>query len=200
MSSKAVKQAVMNGDRAFENVNRQDRSRKLEKRLIRQQRKLSRSYVQNKHRKEGEFCAKNRRKQLLVVQKLHARLANIRKEYIRFVASVLVKTKPAYIAIKDLNVSGMMKNRHLARAVASQNLSQFREFLIAKCLESGIEVRLVDRWFPFSKICSGCGEKNVSLSLADRIFICGNCDLEIDRDFNASLNLKYTNEYTVVTS
>ncbi|MBO0603773.1 transposase, partial [Sporosarcina sp. E16_3] len=122
-----------------------------------------------------------------------------RKEYIRFVVSILVKTKPVFIAIEDLNVKGMMKNRHLSRAIGQQNFRQFREWLIAKCLEIGIEVRLVDRWFPSSKRCSNCGEKNVSLSLADRTFNCGNCGLEMDRDFNASLNLKYTKEYTIVT-
>ncbi len=93
---------------------------KLEKQLKRQQRKLSRSYEQNKSRERGEFCAKNRQKQLVVVQKLHARLANIRQEYIRYVVSVLVKTKPAYLTIEDLNVKGMMKNRHLSKAIAQQ--------------------------------------------------------------------------------
>jgi putative transposase len=191
--------AVCSNQLIFENVNKQERIIKLEKRLKRQHRKLSRSTEQNKKRKRGEFCSKNRQKQLLVVQKLHARLANMRKEYIRFVANVLVKTKPAYIAIEDLNVSGMIKNRHLSRAIASQNFKQFREFLIAKCLEIGIEIRLVDRWFPSTKKCSSCGEKNASLSLIDRIFTCENCGLEMDRDFNASLNLKYTKVYTVVT-
>jgi putative transposase len=143
--------AVCSNQLIFENVNKQERIIKLEKRLKRQQRKLSRSIEQNKNRKRGEFCAKNRQKQLFVVQKLHARLANMRKEYIRFVASVLVKTKPAYIAIEDLNVTGIMKNRHLSRVIAGQNFKQFREFLIAKCLEIGIEVRLVNRWFPSSK-------------------------------------------------
>ena len=131
--------AVCSNHLVFDNINKQERIIKLEKRLKRQQRKLSRSYEQNKNRKRGEFCAKNRQKQLLVVQKLHARLANIRKEYIRFVVSVLVKTKPVFIAIEDLNVKGMMKNRHLSRAIGQQNFRQFREWLIAKCLEIGIE-------------------------------------------------------------
>ena len=183
----------------FENINKQQRTIKLEKQLKRAQRKLSRSYEQNKNRKRGEFCAENRRKQLIVVQKLHARLANIRKEYIRFVVSVLVKTKPAYVAIEDLNIKGMMKNRYLSRGIGQQNFYQFREWLIAKCLEIGIEVRLVNRWFPSSKLCSSCGDKNISLSLADRMFTCDNCGTEMDRDFNASLNLTYTKEYTVVT-
>ena len=192
--------AVCSNRLVFENINKQEQIFKLEKRLKRQQRKLSRSYEQNKIRERGEFCAKNRQKQRLVVQKMHARLANIRKEYLRFVVSMLVKIKPAYIAIEDLNVTGMMKNRHLSRAIGQQNFRQFREWLIAKCLEVGIETRLVDRWFPSSKRCSGCGEKNAALSLATRIFTCENCDVEMDRDFNASLNLKDTKEYTVVTA
>jgi len=191
--------AVCSNQLIFENINKQERIIVLEKGLKRQQQKLSRSYEQNKNRKRGEFCAKNRQKQLLVVQKLHTRLANIRKEYSRFVVSVLVKTKPAYIAIEDLNVKGMMKNRHLSRAIANQSFRQFREWLVAKCLEIGIEVRLVNRWFPSSKKCSSCGEKNLSLTLANRVFTCGICGMEMDRDFNASLNLKYTQEYTIVT-
>lgn len=191
--------AVCSNHLVFDNINKQERIIKLEKRLKRQQRKLSRSYEQNKNRERGEYCAKNRQKQRFVVQKLHARLTNIRKEYSRFVVSVLVKTKPAYIAIEDLNVKGMMKNRHLSRAIADQGFRQFREWLITKCLEIEIEVRLVNRWFPSSKKCSCCGEKNLSLTLADRVFTCGICGMEIDRDFNASLNLAYTQEYTVVT-
>ncbi len=183
----------------FENINKDQRMIKLEKRLKRQQRKLSRSYEQNKHRKRGEFCTKNRQKQLVVVQKLHARLVNIRKAYIRYMISELVKTKPAFIAIEDLNVKGMMKNRHLARAIAQQNFSQFKEWIIAKCLDIGIEIRLVDRWFPSSKRCSSCGHQKKLLSLSERTFSCANCNLEMNRDFNASLNLKYTQSYTIVT-
>jgi putative transposase len=183
----------------FENINKGKKIIKLEKQLKRQQRKLSRSYEQNKNQKRGEFCAKNRQKQLLVVQKLYARLANIRKAYIRFVVSVLVKTKPMYIAIEDLNIRGMMKNRHLSRAIAQQNFNQFREWIIAKCLEIGIEIRLVDRWFPSSKLCSSCGHQKKKLSLSERIFSCDNCDVEMNRDFNASLNLKYTQAYTIIT-
>ena len=119
----------------FKNINKTQEVKKLEKQLKRQQRKLSRSYEQNKNRERGEFCAKNRQKQLVVVQKLHARLANIRKEYIRYVVSELVKTKPTYITIEDLNVKGMMKNRHLSKAVAQQNFYTFREWLTAKCKE-----------------------------------------------------------------
>lgn len=182
----------------FDNINKNQPVIKLEKSLKRQQRKLGRSYEQNKQRKRGEFCAKNRQKQLVVVQKLHARLANIRKEYIRYVVSVLVKTKPTYLTIEDLNVKGMMKNRHLSKAIAQQRFSDFREMLTDKCLEKGIQLRLVDRWYPSSKLCSTCGVKKNILRLSERTFACDNCDTVLDRDFNASLNLKYAKEYTVI--
>ena len=183
----------------FENINKTQPVIKLEKSLKRQQRKLSRSYEQNKNRKRGEFCAKNRQKQLLVVQKLHARLANIRQEYIRYVVSVLMKTKPTYLTIEDLNVKGMKKNRHLSKAIAQQCFSAFRAMLTDKCLEKGIELRLGDRWYPSSKLCSNCGVKKTTLSLSERTFTCDNCDTVLDRDFNASLNLKYAKEYTIIT-
>uniref|UniRef100_UPI00298C2E7C RNA-guided endonuclease InsQ/TnpB family protein n=1 Tax=Sporosarcina sp. YIM B06819 TaxID=3081769 RepID=UPI00298C2E7C len=183
----------------FDNINKTRPVIKLEKSLKRQQRKLSRSYEQNKNRKRGDFCAKNRQKQLLVVQKLHARLANIRQDYIRYVVSVLVKTKPTYLTIEDLNLKGMKKNRYLSRAIAKQNFSAFREMLTDKCLEKGIELRLVDRWYPSSKLCSTCGVKKTTLSLSERTFSCDNCDTVLDRDFNASLNLKYAKEYTIIT-
>ncbi|MHA6261118.1 RNA-guided endonuclease InsQ/TnpB family protein [Sporosarcina sp. CAU 1771] len=183
----------------FENSNKTQRVIKLEKSLKRQQRKLSRSYEQNKYRERGEFCAKNRQKQLGVVQKLHARLANIRKEYVRHVVASLVKTKPAYLTIEDLNIKGMMKNRHLSKAIAGQNLYAFREWLEAKCKEKGIELRIVGKWYPSSKLCSSCGNKKTNLSLSERVYNCDKCDTILDRDFNASLYLKYAKEYTVLT-
>ncbi|MFD0942298.1 RNA-guided endonuclease InsQ/TnpB family protein [Savagea faecisuis] len=191
--------AVCSHHRDYENINKTSKIKKLEKRMKRQQRKLSRSYEQNKHRKRGEFCAKNRQKQILRLQKLHARLTNIRKEYIRFVVNELVKAKPAYITIEDLNVKGMMKNRHLAKAIAQQNFFYFKEYLLAKCKENGIELRQVDRFYPSSKLCSCCGAKKLKLSLSERTFVCDECGIEIDRDFNASLNLKYATEYKVLT-
>jgi len=183
----------------FKNINKTQQVSKLEKSLKRQQRKLSRSYEQNKNRERGEFCAKNRQKQLVVVQKLHARLANIRQAYIRYVVSMLVKTKPTYLTIEDLNVTGMMKNRYLSKAVAQQCFYAFREWLTAKCGEIGIELRVVDMWYPSSKLCSTCGTKKTKLSLSERTFSCDSCDTVLDRDYNASLNLKYAQEYTVVT-
>ena len=96
----------------------------------------------------------------------------------------LVKTKPTYITIEDLNVKGMMKNRHLSKAVAGQNFYYFKEWLIAKCKQYGIELRQVDRFYPSSKLCSCCGHKKVKLSLSERIFKCDTCDAELDRDFS----------------
>ena len=144
----------------------------MEKSLKRQHRKLSRSYEQNKNRKRGEFCARNRQNQLVKVQKLHARLSHIRQEYIRSVVNKLVKTKPTYMTIEDLNVKGMMKNRHLSKAVAQQNFYSFKEWLTVKCKQYGIELRQVDRFYPSSKLCSCCGHKKENLSLSERIFRC----------------------------
>jgi putative transposase len=124
--------AVCSDHRTYKNVNKTPKVRRIEKRLKQQQRKLSRSYELNKNRKRGEFCAKNRQKQLVKVQKLHAKLTNIRNEYIRSVVNQLVKTKPTYITIEDLNVRGMMKNRHLSKAVAQQKFYSFKEYLKAK--------------------------------------------------------------------
>lgn len=183
----------------FKNINKTQKVKQLEKRLKRQQRKLSRSYEQNRHRKVGEFCAKNRQKQLVKVQKLHARLANIRKEYVRSVINQLVKTKPTYIAIEDLNIKGMMKNQHLAKAIAGQNFYYFKEWLTTKCKQHGIELRVVNRFYPSSKLCSCCGTKKVKLSLSERTFTCDSCLAELNRDFNASLNLKLATVYSVVT-
>ncbi len=191
--------ATCSHHQTFENINKAIKVKKLEKSVKRQQRKISRSYEVNKNRKRGEFCAKNRKKQLVKIQKLHARLANIRKEYVRFVVDQLVKTKPTYITIEDLNVKGMMKNRHLAKAVMQQNFYTFKEWLTAKCKQHHIELRVVGRFYPSSKLCSCCGTKKIKLSLAERIFKCDACGVELDRDFNASLNLKLAKEYTVLT-
>lgn len=123
--------ATCSHGKTLHNINKTQKVKNLEKSLKRQQRKLSRSYEQNKKRKVGEFCAKNRQKQLVKVQKLHARLAHIRKEYVRYVVNQLVKTKPTSITIEDLNVTGMKKNRPLAKAVSQQNFYYFKEWLTA---------------------------------------------------------------------
>jgi len=191
--------ATCSHNKTFLNINKGQNVRKLEKSLKRQQKKLSRSYEQNKNRKRGEICYKNRQKQLLVVQKLRVRLANIRKEYIRFVVQQLVKTKPTYIAIENLYIKGMMKNRHLSKAISHQLFYNFREWLLKKCIQHNIELRLVDRWYPSSKLCSSCGTKKTQLRLSERLFKCDSCQLEMDRDFNACINIKYATNYTILT-
>ena len=171
--------------------------KKLEKQLKRQQRCLSRKYGDFKKRskmKGGSYRGhsvpgQNIRKQVLKVQKLHQRIDNIRTDYINKCVDGIVKTKPSYITIEDLNVKGMMKNRHLSKAVASQKFYGFRTKLEAKCKETGIELRIADRWYPSSKLCHGCGCIKKDLKLSDREYIC-KCGYHADRDFNASLNLR----------
>ncbi len=191
--------AVCSNHSVFKNINYTQKVKKLEKSLQRQQRKLSRKY-ENKKRMVGKSCYKNIQKQVLIIQKLHARLSNIREEYVRHVVHTLVKAKPKYITVEDLNVKGMMKNRHLSDSVRKQKFYRFTEWLTSKCNQHGIELRRVDRFYPSSKLCSCCGFKKVNLSLSDRIFKCEHCHVELNRDFNASLNLKYATEYTLITA
>ena len=110
-----------------------------------------------------------------------------------------MKTKPAFITIEDLNVRGMVQNRHLARAVAGQKFYEFRTKLTAKAKQLGIEVRVVDRFYPSSKLCSCCGVIKSDLKLSDRVYTCGNCGTEIDRDFNASQNLANAKTYKLAS-
>ena len=121
---------------------------------------------------------------------------NIRTDYINKTIAEIVKTKPYYITIEDLNVSGMMKNKHLSKAVASQKFYEFRTKLQAKCNENGIELRVVDRWYPSSKTCHCCGAIKKDLKLSDRIFKC-DCGYIEDRDFNAALNLRDATTYEI---
>ena len=107
-----------------------------------------------------------------------------------------MKTKPSFITIEDLNVSGMMKNKHLSKAVASQKFYEFKTKLEAKCKENEIELRVVDRWFPSSKTCHCCGAIKKDLKLSDRTFTC-DCGYIEDRDFNAALNLRDATTYEV---
>ncbi|WCK54304.1 RNA-guided endonuclease TnpB family protein [Aneurinibacillus sp. Ricciae_BoGa-3] len=189
--------AVCSNHTVFKNINYTTKIKKVEKSLKRQQRKLSRKYEYKK--KRGEPCYKNIQKQIAMIQKLHVRLANIREEYVRYVVNALVKAKPKYITIEDLNVKGLMKNRHLADSIRKQKFYRFKEWLTSKCNEYGIELRMVSRFYPSSKACSCCGYKKNKLSLSERIFKCDSCGVELDRDFNASLNLKNATEYTFIT-
>mgnify|MGYP000242416455 FL=1 len=186
--------AFISNGTVYRNINKTARIRKLEKQLRRAQRKLSRKY---ENLKKGEPTQKaNIRKQKLKVQKLHQRLENIRTDYINKTISEIVKTKPSHITVEDLNVSGMMKNRHLSKAVASQKFYEFRTKLKTKCEEFGIELRIVSRWYPSSKTCHCCGHIKKDLKLSDRVYRCA-CGYIEDRDFNAALNLRDAETYEI---
>ena len=186
--------AIVSNGKTYKNINKSAKLKKLEKQLIREQRSLSRKY---ENLKKGESTQRaNIQKQKLKVQKLHHKIDNIRTDYINKTIAEIVKTKPSYITIEDLNVSGMMKNKHLSKAVASQKFYEFRTKLQAKCKESGIELRVVDRWYPSSKTCHCCGAIRKDLKLSDRIFRC-DCGYIEDRDFNAALNLRDATTYEV---
>ena len=185
--------AIVSNGKTYKNINKSARIKKLEKKLRREQRCLSRKY---ENLKKGESTQKNIQKQKLKVQRLHHKIDNIRTDYINKSIAEIVKTKPSYITIEDLNVSGMMKNRHLSKAVTSQKFYEFRTKLKAKCDENGIELRVVDRWYPSSKICHCCGAIKKDLKLSDRIYRC-DCGYVEDRDFNAALNLRDALTYEV---
>lgn len=187
--------AVVSNGSIYGNINKSVRVRKLEKQLRRAQRRLS---CKSKKFEKGEATQKtNMQKQKLKIQKLHQRIDNIRTDYIRKTIAEIAKTKPSYITIEDLNVSGMMKNRHLSKAVASQKFYEFRTKLKAKCDSNGIELRIVDRWYPSSKMCHRCGYILKDLKLSDRIYRC-TCGYVADRDLNASLNLRDAKTYVIV--
>ncbi|AXU28844.1 UNVERIFIED_CONTAM: transposase [Clostridioides difficile] len=192
--------AICSNGSKFKNINKTSTVKKVEKKLKREQRKLSRKYeslkVRNKNIKEGVATRQNIQKQIVKVQKIHQRLANIRTDYINKTVFQVIEQKPSYITIEDLNVTGMMKNKHLSKAISSQKFFEFRTKLTAKCKQNNIELRVVDRWYPSSKTCSQCGEVNNGLKLKDRVYKC-ECGLSIDRDLNASINLKNAKKYKI---
>ena len=186
--------AIISNGKTYRNINKSAGLKKLEKQLIREQRSLSRKY---ENLKKGESTQRaNIRKQKLKVQKLHHKMDNIRTDHINKTIAEIVKTKPSYITIEDLNVKGMMKNRCLSKAVASQKFYEFRTKLKAKCDENGIELRVADRFYPSSKTCHHCGSVRKNLKLSDRIYRC-ECGYVADRDFNAALNLKDAKTYRI---
>ena len=184
--------AVLSNGTVYKNINKSAKIKKLEKQLRREQRKLSRKF---ENLKKGEAAQRvNLRKQKQKVQKLYHRMDCIRTDYVNQTIAEIVKTKPSYITIEDLNVKGMMKNRYLAKAVASQKFYEFRMKLKAKCEENGIELRVVDRFYPSSKKCHCCGRIKKNLKLSERIYQC-DCGYAEDRDINASLNLRDAKTY-----
>lgn len=189
--------ATVSDERVFANINKTKKARRLKKRLRREQRKLSRKYESLKKRNlKGDATRQNIQKQTLTVQRIYYRLDCIRTDYINKAIAELAKTKPSYIAIEDLNVSGMMKNRHLSQAVSEQKFSEFRRKLTAKSAEIGMELRVVDRFYPSSKTCHCCGRLKRDLKLSERVYSC-ECGYTADRDYNAALNLRDTERYKI---
>ena len=188
--------ATMSDGTTVPNIKTFRRVRILTKRLKRLQRKLSRKYRINNCNKHHK--TKNIIKLEQQIKLIYRSIKNIRINHIRKFVSELVKKQPRYIAIEDLNVKGMMKNRHLAKDVANCSFYTIKEHLIRKATERRISVRLVDRFYPSSRLCSSCGSYKPDLKLKDRVYHCCNCGIRIDRDFNASINIANTNEYVLV--
>ena len=191
--------AVISDGRNYPNINKTEQVKKARRRLKREQRKLSRKLRKQLQRKEGTASKKckhsNLNKQRLKVQRAYMKLSNQRHDYINKTVHEIVITRPEFITIDDLNVSGMLKNRHLSKAVASCEFWYFRALLERKCLEYGIELRIADRFYASSKTCSQCGNVKKDLKLKDRVYECTECGLVIDRDYNAALNLRSCMKY-----
>ena len=186
--------AICSDGKVFKNINKTKEVKKLEKRLKQKQRQISRKYEMNKIKKEGGgrcqlIKTKNIEKLEETTKLIHRKLTNIRNNYLHQVTTSIVKTKPYRIVIEDLNISGMMKNKHLSDSVRKQCFNKFRQYLIYKTELCGIELVIADRFYPSSKTCSQCGSMKKDLKLKDRIYRCSHCGVVIDRDYNASLNL-----------
>ncbi|WJQ81422.1 RNA-guided endonuclease InsQ/TnpB family protein [Brevibacillus brevis] len=181
------KLAVCSNGMTFKNINKTQAIKKAERRLRRLQRNVSRKYEMNR---EGNRFVKtcNIVKVEKSIRLLHRRLTNIRTNHLHQSTNAIVKTKPSTVVMETLNITGMMKNRHLSKAIAQQKLHEFKRQLQYKCEKHGIRFMEADKWYSSSKTCSDCGRINKDLKLSDRVFKC-NCGLEIDRDLNSSINL-----------
>ena len=184
--------AVCSDGKVFKNINKTKEVKNLEKRLKQKQRQISRKYEINKIKKGGScqfIKTKNIEKLENTTKLMHRKLTNIRDNYIHQVTTSIVKTKPYRIVIEDLNVSGMIKNKHLSDSVRKQCFNKFRQYITYKAELYGIGLVIADRFYPSSKTCSECGSIKKDLKLKDRVYRCPQCGVVIDRDYNASLNL-----------
>ena len=190
--------AICSDGMVFKNINKTKKVKKLKKKLKREQRKMARSIEYSKSKKIKLKECKNFSKKKLKLQRLFYRLNCIRDDYNNKMVDELTRAKLKYITIEDLKVSNMMKNKHLSKAIQEQNFYSIRTKLMNKCKERNIELRLVDTFYPSSKTCSCCGSIKKDLKLNNRIYKCSNCGLEIDRDYNASINLEKAQVYKVI--
>lgn len=189
--------AICSNGNIFKNINKTSKVKKLEKKLKREQRALSRKLENKKHKKGGaNEKSVNIKKNIIRVQKIHLKLSNIRQEYIKYIVNSLVKLNPQFISIEDLAVKNMMKNRHLSKAIQKQLFYYFRLFLIQQSKRHNIEVRIIDRFYPSSKLCNCCGQIKSDLKLSDRIYNC-DCGNVIDRDLQASINIRECKTYKI---
>ena len=213
-----LKDQFITKDQTIPSINKSKKVRKLEKKLRRGQRSLSRCYEANMTNKvyyksgakKGQLKSfewkrplhecKNLRKQQLIVNKIYERLSRIRTDYNRKALKSILKRKPSFIVIEDLNVKGLMKNKHLSKAISQAQWYMSRVFLQQQCEKLGIELRLAPRFYPSSKLCSNCGYKNMDLKLKDRSWECPNCHVVHNRDENAAINLEKCVDYTVLTT
>jgi len=181
--------AVCSDGKTYANINKTKRIKKLRKRQRKQQRKVSRKYMKN--RKGGSYCkTHNIKKAEHKLLKLNRRLTNIRHNWLHRVTSGITGRKPRFVVLEALNVSGMMKNHHLAKAVQEQCFYEFYRQMEYKCQWKNIEFITADRYYPSSRICCRCGHIKKELKLSERIYVCPICGNTIDRDFQASVNLK----------
>ena len=190
--------AICSNGMVFKNINKTIKIKKLKKKLKREQRKMSRSIEYSKAKKIKLKECKNFNKKKLKVQRLFYKLNCIRDDYNNKMVDEITRAKLKYITIENLKVSNMIKNRHLSKAIQEQNFYAIRTKLINKCKERNIELRIVDTFYPSSKTCSCCGSIRKDLKLNDRIYKCFNCGIEIDRDYNASINLEKAQVYKVI--
>ena len=190
--------AICSDGRIFKNINKTKKIKKIKKKIKREQRKMARSVEYSKSNKIKLKECKNFNKKKLKVQRLFYKLNCIRDDYNNKIVNEITRTKLKYITIEDLKVSNMMKNKHLSKAIQEQNFFSIRTKLINKCKERNIELRLVDTFYPSSKTCSCCGNVKKDLKLNNRIYKCSNCGLEIDRDYNASINLEKAKVYKII--
>jgi putative transposase len=190
--------AICSNNKVYKNINKTKKVKQLEKKLKREQRKLSRKYesLKKRNKEGGTATRQNIQKQIVKVQKIHQTLTNIRTDYVNKIVSEVIEQNPSSITIEDLNIKGMMKNRHLAKSVSKQKFYEFRLKLENKCKQNDIELRIVDRWYPSSKLCHECGSIKRDLKLSDREYIC-ECGYHVDRDYNASLNLRDAKTYKI---
>jgi len=181
--------AILSTGDKYKNINKTKKVKKLEKRKKRLQRRVSRKYIKNK---KGNRYVKTNNIQKVENQilSLNHKLKNIRKNYLHKTTSEIVKREPIYIAMEDLNVRGMMKNKHLSKAIQDQGLNLFKTYISYKCEAHNIPIYFVDRFYPSSKTCSCCGFIKKDLKLSDRTYHCSNCNTIIDRDINAAINLR----------